>query len=59
MQVRSKVVAVYHCTLKCTIARTVLFNHDVTCVQWPIYSYINDPASVSSNQMTRIYTGVI
>ena len=38
----------YHCT--------VLFNDDVTCIQWSIYLILRDP--VSSNQMTRIYIGV-
>ena len=39
----------YHCT--------VLFNADVTGVQWLICVLSCDP--VSSNQMTRIYRGIV
>ena len=41
--------ALYYCT--------VLLNPDVTCVQWTIFFISCDP--VSSNQMKRIYIGVI
>ena len=51
---RSKVTAVYHCTLNCTMFTVI--NDDVTCVQWSIYLISYDP--VSFNQMTRIYIGV-
>ena len=39
----------YHCT--------ILFNDDLQLVEWSIYFILRDP--VSSNQMTRIYIGVI
>ena len=41
--------AQYHCK--------VLLHAEVTCFQWSIYFISYDP--VPSNQMARIYTGVI
>ena len=37
---------------------TVLFNDDVTCVEWSIY-YMWPCIIQSSDQMTKIYIGVI
>ena len=51
---RSNVTAAYHSTLNCTIARYYL-TMTSQFVEWSIYFVSRDP--VSSNQMTRIYTG--
>ena len=56
LKFRSKVTAAYHSTLNYTIARYYL-TMTSQFVEWSIYFISHDP--VSSNQMTRIFIGVI